>query len=83
MVVRDPELLQGLGEVLQLLDPLDDVPAERQNPKLRQPVQIYRDPVDAVGREGEVLAVLESVEGVVELGDGRDLGVELTFWIWL
>lgn len=77
MVVGDPELLEGFCEVLELLDALDDVAAEGEDAELGEAVQIYGDAVDAVRGEGEVLAVLESVKGVVELGDWGDLGVEL------
>lgn len=55
LVVRDPELLEGAGHGLELLELLDVVAAEGQGLQALEPAQAG-DLLDAVRRQGEMPA---------------------------
>ena len=69
LVVAEPELLKRACHVLQVLNPLDVVAGQREDFEALEALHRH-DLDDAVGRQGQLLAVFELVDLVVELLEG-------------
>ena len=75
LVVREPELLQGLTDLVETNNSLDVVSGKRQDLQVLQLWQVD-DSLNLVGAQRELLTVLQLVEGIVHLVDEWNLAVE-------
>lgn len=74
-VVRQPELLESAGAPVHFLDLFQIVAPHGQDPQLGKRERGI-EAVDAVGAQRQVHAILQLVQLVVQLGDGRHLRVQ-------